>query len=69
MRKTESIKDPNVRKKYAGQYVARLKNHILVHAKKGSVLFRQLDKKGIDPTKVVIDFIPQKDALFSLHAC
>ena len=67
MIKIESINDPKVRKKYAGQYIVRRGSTVLVHDKRGDRLFDKLDKKGIDPTKVVIDYVRPLDTFFSLH--
>ena len=68
MRKAESIKNPKIREKYAGQYIARDKDNVLLHEKRSDRLFKKMNQSGIDPSTVVIDYIPPKDKLFSLHA-
>lgn len=54
--------------RYAGQYVATQNSRVVVHDRKGDKLFKKLEEKGINPTKVTIAFIPPKKTFFSLHA-
>lgn len=67
MKTPATISYMKLQENYSGEYVARKGNRILVHAKTYPSLKRELVKKHLDRSKLIVGFVPPKNTI-SIYA-